>query len=142
MSSITKDLKLGENEELKAELQGNLKVDVFRIPLLETIISLIKFILGFRISGHIILTNSRIIVAEKRRILYFFTSGISLTSILPQAVNSIGYAQEGKFLGCLCSDYYIELSLSGGTTYAMTLTNANKNELLKYINMMYDAICN
>jgi len=130
-----------EGETIIAEIEGEMWAASSNpiARLIGKILKILNLILGIRQAGYLVLTSNRIIFYKKSVALWVFPTFLESSSLLPQAVSSVGYIRKGSFLGCFCPTYYLQILQNNGTEIVIQVKGATETEVVKYANVLYNA---
>ncbi len=124
MKELVKYMPLKEGEEILSTLEGdsyNTSPDILS-RMLGSIIRIISIITGSRKKALIVCTNSRLIIIETQKLLFFIDNSVSSRSFTPRSIQVVGYSLARSFI--VFKSHYLELTAGGRSS----LTKSNEGK--------------
>lgn len=142
MAKLKSGLVLQEGEELQMELEAELWADGSNIiqKIIGQIRKLIGFLLGFKRTGYIVVTNKRVIEILKLRALWVLNQGQIVTILTPGSIKEVGYTKTGQFCGCLCQAYTLFYESFTQRNNVLLSEVSSEEEAQKIVDAFYKAI--
>lgn len=140
MERLKSGLVLGEGEKLVVELEAELwstsanPIARFFGQIRKTI----GKILGFSVSGFVVITDRRVVEVRSTKHCYVFNTGKEIKYLLPSSVKEIGYYKESTCF-VFCPAYYLYYDAFTQRT-AIQLTTGDEVETQKVVDAFYKAI--
>lgn len=138
MKDLENYITLYENENILKSIEGD-AYNLSANPLLRLLGTLIRFfnvITGNRRKLHVVLTNRRVIFIDFRKMLWVIDKGVSVSSVTPRSIHSIGYSMVRTWL-VFKTNYFqlkssadeIFLKFKGGKSDILSAVNEASNIL-------------
>ena len=110
MNELVKYMPLKENEEILSTIEGdsyNKSPDIVS-RMLGSIIRIISIITGSRKKALVVCTNSRLIIIETQKLLFFIDNSVSSRSFTPRSIQVVGYSLARSLI--FFKSHYLELT--------------------------------
>lgn len=131
---------LQEGEELVVELEAELWATSSNV-ISQKIGQILKFIariLGMKRTGHLVITNKRVIEVANIYNCYVFNVAKNVKYILPSSIKEVGFNKK-TVCGVFCAAYYFFYASHTQSTQIL-LSVPNEEEAQKIVDAFYNAI--
>ncbi|MBT3668197.1 MAG: hypothetical protein HN548_12030 [Opitutae bacterium] len=116
MKELTKYMPLKEGERIFSTLEGdsyNTSADILS-RMVGSIIRIISIIIGSRKKALIVCTDSRLIIIETQKFLFFIDNSVTSKSYTPRSIQIVGYSLIRSLVAF--KSHYLELAAGGQTS--------------------------
>ncbi len=127
-------MPLEEGETITSSLEGdayNISPNII-IRLFAVIEKIIAIIIGAPRKVYIIVTESRVITIETKKILWFIDSSVQARSYTPRSISQVGYSLSRDWL--IFKSHYLEF-VSGNVSYLIK-SKEGKDKVYEVINKL------